>query len=100
MSKSSHFYTAFCVSLLPVSLLCAPAAAQQDVITTLIGGGPTGVPATDADLYAPVAVAFDASGNYYITANSQNRVFKVSPSGALTVVAGQGLPGYSGDGVT
>ena len=43
--------------------------------------------------------AFDTAGNYYIAAYLQNRVFKVDTSGLLTLVAGNGLPGYSGDGV-
>src|ERR1039458_10814321 len=30
---------------------------------------------------------------------NQNRAFKVSTSGTLTVVAGNGHPGYAGDGV-
>lgn len=84
-----------------VALLGLPALAQQDVISTVIGGGPSDMPATDANLSYPVKVAFDSAGNYYIAAASQNRVFKVNGStGLLTVVAGNGLPGYSGDSVT
>lgn len=83
------------------ALLALPALAQQDVISTVIGGGPSDMPASDANLNFPVKVAFDSAGNYYIAAASQNRVFKVNGStGLLTVLAGNGLPGYSGDGVT
>src|SRR5579864_905042 len=58
------------------------------------------MPAVDANLSNPTAVAFDGAGNYYIAASSQNRVFKVDTTGFLTVLAGNGLPGYSGDGVS
>src|SRR5579859_4222775 len=81
-------------------LLALPALGQQDVISTVIGGGPSDMPAIDANLSLPTGVAVDGSGNYYIAAASQNRVFKVSSTGLLTVLAGNGLPGYGGDGVT
>jgi sugar lactone lactonase YvrE len=82
-----------------VLALTLAAAAQQDYISTLIGGGPNNVPALDADINGPESVAFDSAGNYYFSASfTSNRVFKVNTSGTLTVVAGNGLPGYSGDG--
>jgi len=87
------------VFVLLAALLALPALAQ-DVISTVIGGGPSDMPALDANLSLPQGVAVDGSGNYYIAASSQNRVFKVSSTGLLTVLAGNGLPGYSGDGVT
>jgi sugar lactone lactonase YvrE len=87
-------FAAFLVAALMASL---PAPAQ-DVITTLIGGGPNGIPALDANLYNPVGVAVDSAGNYYIASYYQNRVFKVSTAGTITVVAGTGAQGYTGDG--
>jgi len=84
------------------SLLLLPAAgsAQQDVINTFAGGGPNNVPATSANVLYPYAVAFDSSGNYYFATQGwpQSRVFKVNTSGILSVLAGNGLAGYSGDG--
>ena len=89
------------VALLALTALLVSFPAQaQDVITTIIGGGPNGIPALDADLYNPYGVAVDSTGNYYIAAFNQNRVFKVSTAGTITVVAGSGAQGYSGDGVT
>src|SRR5271157_1114124 len=85
--------------LLTGLLLTLPAFAQ-DVISTAIGGGPSDMPALDANLNLPASVAVDSTGNYYIAASSQNRVFKVSTTGLLTVVAGTGIAGYSGDGIT
>jgi hypothetical protein len=95
-----HMIRIFVFALI-AALVALPALAQQDVISTVIGGGPGGnVPATDANLYGPVSVAFDSAGNYYIASYYQNRVFKVNTSGLLTLIAGNGLAGYSGDGVT
>jgi sugar lactone lactonase YvrE len=91
--------TKILATLLTVLLLALPALAQQDVINTAIGGGPSGMPAIDADLSYPVAVSVDSSNNYYI-ADSNDRVFKVSSTGELTLVAGTGFTGYSGDGVS
>jgi hypothetical protein len=91
--------TIFAALLLAALLVSLPALAQQDVITTLIGGGPNGIPALDANLYNPYGTAVDSSGTVYIAAYNQNRVFKVDSTGTITVVAGNGAPGYSGDGV-
>jgi sugar lactone lactonase YvrE len=92
-------FTKISLLLLTALLLAMPLLAQQDVISTSIGGGPDGMPAIDANLNLPSEVAFDSSGNYYITAYNQNRVFKVSTTGTLSVFAGTGLAGYAGDGV-
>jgi sugar lactone lactonase YvrE len=73
------------------------ASAQQDYINTFAGGGPNNVPATSANANAPGAVVLDGAGNIYYT--SGNRVFKVNGSTRiLTVFAGNGFAGYSGDG--
>ena len=92
-----HFAKQF-VFMLSLSLLALPALAQ-DIISTAIGGGPNNIPALDANLNQPDAVAVDSTGNYYISAYGQNRIFKVDTSGILTVFAGQGIAGYAGDGV-
>ncbi|MBT3010992.1 MAG: hypothetical protein KME41_04630 [Candidatus Thiodiazotropha sp. (ex Lucina pensylvanica)] len=42
--------------------------------------------------------AVDAEGNVYITESDNNRVTKISPSGLRTIIAGNGLSGFSGDG--
>jgi len=91
--------TIFSVLLLAAVLVSLP-AWSQDVITTSIGGGPNGIPALDANLYNPYGVAVDSSGNYYIAAYNQDRIFKVSTTGTITVVAGSGAQGYSGDGIS
>ena len=83
-----------------VALGCSiGATAQQDVITTIAGRGPNAIPGTTANLYLPYSLAADAAGNIYFSAQYQDKVFKLTPSGTLTIIAGTGFPGYNGDGI-
>src|SRR5579885_2299282 len=74
------------------------ALAQQYTISTVAGGAPPATPvaATAAAIGQPRRVATDSAGNLYFSAS--HAVFKVSPNGALTVVAGNSRAGFSGDG--
>jgi sugar lactone lactonase YvrE len=73
------------------------------IITTVAGNGSGGYSgdsgaATKASLHAPYHMAVDASGNLFIADLYNSRVRKVSTSGIITTVAGNGTWGYSGDG--
>lgn len=57
-----------------------------------------GKPAVDAPLGALTGVAVDLSGNLFIADQENHRVMKIRRDGILTVVAGNGIPGFSGDG--
>ncbi len=46
----------------------------------------------------PTGVSVDAGGNLYVVIEKQNRVLRVSPSHHITVAAGNGSRGFSGDG--
>ena len=46
----------------------------------------------------PTGVAYDASGDLFIADATRNQVFEISAGGAITVVAGNGTQGFSGDG--
>jgi sugar lactone lactonase YvrE len=71
----------------------------QYLITTVVGGGtPDGLPAISAGVGEIGGVAADGFGNVYIASRTQNRVLKVDSLGKLTVVAGNGGGGFSGDG--
>lgn len=72
-------------------------------ITTLAGTGVAGYsgdggPATHAELNGPYRVTVDLAGNVYIPDSGNGRVRKVSPSGTITTVVGNGGIGSSGDG--
>jgi sugar lactone lactonase YvrE len=47
-------------------------------------------PATSTPLGTPTAVAVDSSGNLYIADSSDNQVYKVDPSGNLSIIGGNG----------
>ncbi|HXN22335.1 MAG TPA: hypothetical protein VOA41_06285 [Candidatus Dormibacteraeota bacterium] len=75
------------------------------IITTVAGGGidgdrcGDGGPATDAKLYLPTVVGLDTSGNLSIADTDANRICRVeATTGIITAVAGNGTPGFSGDG--
>ncbi len=73
------------------------------IITTVAGNGTAGYSgdggtATAATLYFPSGVFIDVAGNIYISDNNNNRIRRVNTSGVITTVAGNGTPGYSGDG--
>jgi sugar lactone lactonase YvrE len=53
---------------------------------------------TDTNIWGD-GLALDASGNAYVSDESRHVVYKVTPAGVTTVVAGTlGQPGFSGDG--
>jgi streptogramin lyase len=73
-------------------------------VTTLAGSGQKGYagdggPATKARLDEPYEVRFDQSGRMYFVEMQNHVVRRVAPStGIISTVAGDGQPGYSGDG--
>lgn len=71
--------------------------AQYD-ISTVAGGGPNSLTALNASIGYPDSIAFDGTGNTYIADSYSGHVFKEDTTGTLTVVAGNGTHGYSGDG--
>ena len=75
------------------------------IITTVVGTGTRGFSgdggaATNATLYDPYGVAFDASGNMYVADQNSNRIRKVNSAGIISTVAGNGVAFFSGDGGT
>ena len=73
------------------------------IITTVAGDGSSGFsgdggPATQAKLSGPADVALAPDDSLYIADTNNNRVRRAGPDGIITTVAGDGSPGYSGDG--
>ena len=76
---------------------------QNGILTTVAGSSVAGfsgdgAPAASAELNNPSGLAVDNAGNLYIADSGNARVRRVSPSGIITTVAGNGSGGYSGDG--
>ena len=64
------------------------------------GYGGDGGPATSALLNTPWGVSVDAFGYLYVADTFNHRIRKLDiASGVINTVAGNGVPGYSGDGV-
>jgi sugar lactone lactonase YvrE len=73
------------------------------IISTVAGNGTAGFggdhgPATAASLNLPRGTVVDAVGNLYIADTGNSRVRRVSTKGIITTFAGNGSPGFSGNG--
>lgn len=83
--------------------------APDGTLTTVAGtgqearrgeGGEDDVDATSSRLGAPAMVTVDDAGNLYFSEFLGCRVRKVSPKGIIRTVAGNGSPGFNGDGIS
>ncbi|MEA2466972.1 MAG: hypothetical protein QOJ57_1098 [Thermoleophilaceae bacterium] len=86
-----------------LALGTAAASAQTGNISTVVGNGTGGAsgdggPASAALLGTPIAVTAMPDGGYLIFQQSFSVVRRVSPTGIITTVAGDGTTGYGGDG--
>ncbi|MHB8260172.1 MAG: NHL domain-containing protein [Bacteroidia bacterium] len=77
---------------------------KTGVISTYAGNGTAGFSgdggqATAAELSGPAGVAIDANGNLYISDQDNQRIRKVTSTGVISTVAGNGTIGYYGNGV-
>ena len=73
------------------------------IISTFAGNGTAGYsgdggPATNAEINSPTGLIFDSHGNLYIVDSNNQVVRKISTSGTISTVVGNGTLGYSGDG--
>ena len=57
-----------------------------------------GGPAVEASLNNPAGIFVDSNGCIYIADRFNIRIRKIDPSGIISTVAGNGEPGFSGDG--
>ncbi len=62
--------------------------------TAMLGGSAI----AHVNLFEPNGIALDRDGNLFIADRIAQRVRRVTPGGITTTVAGNGAPGYSGDG--
>jgi uncharacterized protein (TIGR03437 family) len=81
-------------------------SSTSGIITTFAGNGAVGSPgflgdygpATSANLHFPGGLAFDSTGNLYIADTGDNAIREVNISNIILTIAGDGYPGYAGDG--
>ena len=72
------------------------------IVQTVAGNGlyrlaGNGGAASSATIYYDSGIRTDAAGNIYFTEPTMNRVRKISPDGTISVFAGEGPFGYTGD---
>ena len=78
--------------------------ARKGIIQTILGNGEEGWdgdggPALDAACQLPYACEFDSQGNMIVCMGRQHRIRRMDArTGIITLVAGTGEGGYSGDG--
>ena len=88
----------------PVTSAYTITSPPTAIISTAAGSGVygnsgVGGPAPSAQIGYPMGVAFDGSGNLYFSDTGNNVVWMLTAkTGNLSVVAGNGMGGYSGDG--
>ncbi len=84
-----------------IAFLSANSLAQSNgySIDTFAGSDFTGDnrAATSGILRQPEGIVFDFAGNLYIADAADHRIRKVTPDGIVTTIAGNGMPGFSGD---
>jgi hypothetical protein len=76
---------------------------QTHTLTVVAGTGDKGYsgdggPARDARLNEPYEVRFDRDGNMYFVEMQNHLIRRVAVDGTIATVAGNGQPGYAGDG--
>jgi NHL repeat-containing protein len=86
----------------PLVLCVSIAIAATGDISTVAGTGTAGFggdngPATAAQIRTPTAVAGTADGGYVFSDQGNSLVRRVSPSGVVTTIAGNGTAGFGGD---
>lgn len=81
-----------------VCIICAPAQVITTVAGTIFTFPSSPLPAINAPLGQVTGVASDGRGNIYAADTLNNLVVRISADGILTVVAGNGTAGFSGDG--
>jgi uncharacterized protein (TIGR03437 family) len=83
-------------------LIAVTVGASAQTISTIAGNGTVGFAgdnglATSAMLNHPKGMVPDKAGNLYIADLDNSRIRKISASGIITTVAGNGVAGFSGD---
>jgi trimeric autotransporter adhesin len=95
--RSRNLPASLCIVL--VAALFGPHFSYgQYSISSVAGGGPNNLNALHASIGYAGSVARDAAGNTYVADSYSSQIFKIDTSSNLTVVAGNGTLGYSGDG--
>ena len=83
----------------PCCFPALPATPPVYQLTTVAGSDLVGDggSAVAAQVAQPEGIVMDSAGNLYIADAANHRVREVTPAGAISTIAGNGHPGFSGD---
>jgi hypothetical protein len=100
--KKKYFTLAIALAFY-VAIISLATNAHAQTISTFAGNGTgtlagDGGAATAASVRYPYHVTFDGSGNMYIADWGNNAIRKITSSGIISTLAGNGVPLYGGDG--
>ena len=84
--------------LVTLAVGLAPSSFGQAYTIQTIAGSGWNVPGLAANLSSIQGVAVDGAGNAFIVLSGYSVVVRLDPSGQLSLVAGNGTAGSSGDG--
>lgn len=85
------------VLIAAVAWLSTPAGAALQTVTTVVGTGVPGL--SDSQVNNPYGIIFGPDGALYFCDLDNQRIRRIDPATkAVTIVAGNGTRGYSGDG--
>jgi uncharacterized protein (TIGR03437 family) len=86
----------------PLLFMAVSAAFSQGIVTTVAGTDyifpDDGRPALQAHLSTPYGLVFDRQGTLIIADPGLNMILKMDAKGTISIVAGNGLARYAGDG--
>lgn len=93
---------AFATNAQSATHAAAQSSTPTPIITTVAGSGRpfrgNNGPALQAGLGQTFGMAFDSKGNLYVCDVDHEVVVRITPSGTVSIVAGNGQKGLSGDG--
>lgn len=107
LDGSGNLYIADTANAVVREVNLVPSDPNYGKITTVAGGGSstTASGALDFQFSIPVGVYVDAAGTIFVSDADLSQIFKISgssftspASGTITLVAGNGAEGFSGDG--
>src|SRR5579863_2821004 len=87
-----------CIGLALLVLCFTLRTNAQNTISSIAGGGTNSGAASSAYLPGVASAVRDTHGNTYISVPSLNYIYKVNAAGTISVYAGTGIFGFSGDG--
>ena len=98
-NRAALFVALLCLVCIASGPLVVSAQAQTGVnlMSTVAGGTVVSGQATANDIPGPSAIVQDSSGNFYVASAYSYNVFKITSSGIISVFAGTGIQGFSGD---